>query len=191
MTVRGNVVKVVGVVAVGMVVVGCGDAESGTTPPPTSSVSVAASPTSVDAEATVWDPCSLPDSAVSGVGLNAGSKTKDVAGVDFTGWKVCAWKDTANQYSLALMSSEQTLAQSRQRTSEYTGWTEVKIGAHNALQFRPVGAANDLACYISVEVPNGSVDFHLQNRVSAKNPPETCAEATRLSTALVQYLPAN
>lgn len=89
------------------------------------------------------------------------------------------------------MSSEQTLAESRQRTSEYTGWTEVKIGTHNALQFRPVGSANDLACYISVEVPNGSVDFHLQNRVSAKNPPEPCAEATRLSTALVQYLPAN
>ncbi|MFD6215378.1 DUF3558 domain-containing protein [Nocardia salmonicida] len=177
--------------AVGLAVAGCGGGDQGTAGPQTNAVSVAASPTSVDAEAKVWDPCSLPDSAVSGAGLNVGSKSKDVAGVDFTGWKVCAWKDPGNQYSLALMSSEHTLAESRQRTTEYTGFADVAIGAHKALQFRPVGSANDLACYVSVEVPNGSVDFHLQNRVSAKNPPEPCAEATRLGTALVQYLPAN
>ncbi|MEU4649260.1 DUF3558 domain-containing protein [Nocardia fluminea] len=189
---RGAVVRVFGVVVVaGLAAVGCGDGEQGTAAPQTSGVSVAASPTSVDAEAKVWDPCSLPDSAVSGAGLNVATKSKDVAGVDFTGWKVCAWKDPANQYSLALMSSEHTLAESRQRTNDYTGFSDMKVGTHNALQFRPVGSANDLACYVSVEVTNGSVDFHLQNRVSAKNPPEPCAEATRLSEALVQHLPAN
>lgn len=192
MAVRGSAARVVGVVvAVGLTVAGCGEREQGTAAPQTSGVSVAASPTSVDVEAKVWDPCLLPDSAISGAGLNVGSKSKDVAGVDFTGWKVCAWKNPGNQYSLALMSSEHTLAESRQRATEYTGFADVTIGAHKALRFRPVGSANDLACYVSVEVPNGSVDFHLQNRVSAKNPPEPCAEATRLSTALVQYLPAN
>ncbi|MFE6924756.1 DUF3558 domain-containing protein [Nocardia sp. NPDC057663] len=191
LTVRGNVVKVVGVVAVGMVVVGCGDTGSGATSPPTSSVSVAASPTSVDAEATVWDPCSLPDSAVSGVGLNAGSKKKDVAGVDFTGWKVCSWMDSEKKYTFAVMASEHTLAESRQRTSEYTGWSDLTVGSHNALEFRPIGSANDVACYVSVEVPTGSVDFKVQNRVSAVGAAEPCGEARRLSTALVQYLPAS
>lgn len=191
MTVRGSVVKVVGVLAVGLAAVGCADSEPESGATSTSSVRVAASPSSVDAEAKVWDPCSLPDSAVSGVGLNVGSKTKDVAGVDFTGWKVCAWKDPANQYSIALMSSEHTRDESRQQTTKYTGFTDLQVGEHNALQFRPIGASSDLACYVSVEVADGSVDFHLQNRVSAKNPPEPCAEATRIANALAAYLPAN
>ncbi|NKX90176.1 DUF3558 domain-containing protein [Nocardia coubleae] len=190
MAVRRGAGMVGVVAAVGFVVAGCGSEQGAATPQP-SQVSVAASPTSVDAEAKVWDPCSLPDSAVGGVGLNVGSKKKDVAGVDFSGWKVCEWKDSANLYSLALMSSEHTLTESRNQTTKYTDFTDVTVGGRKALQFRPVGAASDLACYVSVELPDGSVDFHLQNRVSAKNPPEPCAEVTRISAALVQYLPAN
>ncbi|MEU4709584.1 DUF3558 domain-containing protein [Nocardia salmonicida] len=177
--------------AVGLAVAGCGGGDQGTAGPQTSAVSVAASPTSVDAEAKVWDPCSLPDSAVAAVGMNLGSKKKDVAGVDFTGWKVCNWTDSAKKYTFSVMSSEHTLAESRQRTSEYTGWVDLQVGSHNALEFRPIGSANDVACYISVEVPAGSVDFKVQNRISAEGASEPCGEARRLSTALVQYLPAS
>ncbi|MEV6219046.1 DUF3558 domain-containing protein [Nocardia sp. NPDC051833] len=191
MTVGGHVWKAVGIAAIGLVVAGCGDSGGGTAAPTTTAVSVAASPTSVDAEAKVWDPCSLPDSAISGVGLNASSRKKDVAGVDFTGWKVCSWTDSDKKYTFAVMASEHTLAESRQRTSEYTGWTELEIGSHKALEFRPIGSANDVACYVTVEVPNGSVDFKVQNRVSAVGAAEPCGETRRLSTALVQYLPAN
>ncbi|MGW6424996.1 DUF3558 domain-containing protein [Nocardia sp. NPDC055053] len=180
--------KVVGVVAVGMVVVGCGDAESGTTPPPTNSVSVAASPTSVDAEAKVWDPCSLPDSAVSGVGLNAGSKKSDVAGVDFTGWKTCSWQDSAKQYTFSILSSEHALAESRART-DFTDFTETTVGSHKALQLRTTGSTYDLGCTVAVEIPNGSVLFRLLNRVSASAPPAPCPEARRLTDSLAQHLP--
>ncbi|MFD6400289.1 DUF3558 domain-containing protein [Nocardia sp. NPDC060249] len=192
MAVRGRVAGVFGVaVGVGLAVVGCGNGEPGTAAPQTSGASVAASPTSVDAEAKVWDPCSLPDSAVAAVGMNVGSKKKDVAGVDFTGWKVCNWTDSAKKYTFSVMSSSHTLAESRQRTSEYTGWTDLQVGSRNALEFRPIGSANDVACYVSVEVPAGSVDFKVQNRVSAEGVGEPCGEALRLSTALVQYLPAS
>ncbi|MGM7644453.1 DUF3558 domain-containing protein [Nocardia sp. JW2] len=190
MAVRRGTGMVGVVAAVGFVVAGCGSEQGAATPQP-SQVSVAASPTSVDAEAKVWDPCSLPDSAVGGVGLNVGSKKKDVAGVDFSGWKVCSWSDSAKQYTFSVMSSEHTLTESRQRTDEYTGWTELQVGAHQALEFRPIGSANDVACYVSVEVPNGSVDFKVQNRVSAVGAPEPCGEARRLSTALVDYLPSS
>ncbi|MGW5438471.1 DUF3558 domain-containing protein [Nocardia asteroides] len=188
MTVRGSVVKVVGVLAVGLAAVGCADSEPGSGATSTTSVSVAASPSSVDAEAKVWDPCSLPDSAVSGVGLNAGSKQKDVAGVDFTGWKVCSWQDPNKQYSLAVLSSEHTLAESRAR-SDFSEWQTLSVGSHAALEFRQSGASHDLSCFVAVEVPDGSVMFRFQNRVSADNPVPPCPEARRLSTDLVQYLP--
>lgn len=188
LTVRGSVVKVVGVVAVGMGVVGCGDTGGGTAPSPTSSVSVAASPTSVDAEAKVWDPCSLPDSAVTGVGLNADSKKKDVAGVDFTGWKTCSWQDSAKQYTFSILSSEHTLAESRART-DFTDFTETTVGSHKALQLRTTGSTYDLGCTVAVEVPNGSVLFRLLNRVSASAPPAPCPEVRRLTDSLAQHLP--
>ncbi|MFD6452665.1 DUF3558 domain-containing protein [Nocardia sp. NPDC060220] len=189
MAVRGAAARVFGVVAVaGLAVVGCGDGEQGTATPQTSGVSVAASPTSVDAEAKVWDPCSLPDSAVSDVGLNVQSKKKDVAGVDFTGWKVCSWMDPGKQFSLAVMSSEHTLAESRART-DFSDWNSLTVGSRDALEFRQAGASHDLSCFVAVEVPAGSVMFRFQNRVSADNPLPPCPEARRLSAGLARYLP--
>ncbi|MFD5177292.1 DUF3558 domain-containing protein [Nocardia sp. NPDC058379] len=190
MTVGGHVGKAVGIAAIGLVVAGCGDSEGGTAAPTTTAVSVAASPTSVDAEAKVWDPCSLPDSAISGVGLNAGSKKSDVAGVDFTGWKTCSWQDSAKQYTFSILSSEHTLAESRART-DFTDFTETTVGSRNALQLRTTGSTHDLGCTIAVEVPNGSVLFRLLNRVSASSPPAPCAEVRRLTDNLAQSLPSS
>lgn len=190
MTVGGHGWKAVGIAALGLVVAGCGGGESGTAAPTTSGVSVAASPTSVDAEAKVWDPCSLPDSAISGAGLNVGSKKKDVAGVDFTGWKTCSWQDSAKQYTFSILSSEHALAESRART-DFTDFTETTVGAHNALQLRTTGSTHDLGCTIAVEVANGSVLFRLLNRVSASSPPAPCPEVRRLTDSLAQTLPSN
>ncbi|MEU4321300.1 DUF3558 domain-containing protein [Nocardia fluminea] len=186
---RGAVVRVFGVVVVaGLAAVGCGDGEQGTAAPQTSGVSVAASPTSVDAEAKVWDPCSLPDSAVSGVGLNVGSRKNEVAGVDFTGWKTCSWQDSAKQYTFSVLSSQHALAESRART-DFTDFTETTVGSHKALQLRTTGSTHDLGCTVAVEVPNGSVLFRLLNRVSASSPPAPCQEVRRLTDSLAQYLP--
>ncbi|MFD3510304.1 DUF3558 domain-containing protein [Nocardia sp. NPDC058666] len=191
MAVRGSAARMVGVVvAVGLAVAGCGGGEKGTAAAPTSVVSVAASPTSVDPEAKVWDPCSVPDSAVSGVGLNVGSRKNEVAGVDFTGWKTCTWQDSAKQYSFSMLSSEHTLAESRART-DFTDFTETTVGSHTALQLRPTGATYDLSCAVVVEVPNGSVMFSLLNRVSASSPPAPCPEVRSLTDSFAQYLPAN
>ncbi|WP_084473085.1 DUF3558 domain-containing protein [Nocardia alba] len=190
MAVRSAVVKVFGVAVVaGVTVVGCGDGEQGTaTPQTTSGVSVAASPTSVDAEAKVWDPCSLPDSAVSGAGLNVGSRKNEVAGVDFTGWKTCSWQDSAKQFTFSVLSSEHTLAESRART-DFTDFTETTVASHKALQLRTTGSTHDLGCTVAVEVPNGSVLFRLLNRVSASAPPAPCPEVRRLTDSLARYLP--
>ncbi|WP_228537725.1 DUF3558 domain-containing protein [Nocardia sp. XZ_19_231] len=174
--------------AVGLAVVGCGGGEQGTAGPQTSAVSVAASPTSVDAEAKVWDPCSLPDSAISGTGLNVGSRKSEVAGVDFTGWKTCSWQDSAKQYTFSVLSSEHTLAESRART-DFTDFTETTVGSHKALQLRTTGSTYELGCTVAVEVPNGSVLFRLLNRVSASSPPAPCPEVRGLTDSLAQYLP--
>ncbi|WP_367620158.1 DUF3558 domain-containing protein [Nocardia sp. PE-7] len=189
MAVRGSAVRMFGMLgAVGLAVTGCGGGDQGTAGPQTSAVSVAASPTSVDAEAKVWDPCSLPDSAVSGAGLNVGSRKNEVAGVDFTGWKTCSWQDSAKQYTFSVLSSEHTLAESRART-DFTDFAETTVGSHKALQLRTTGSTYELGCTVAVEVPNGSVLFRLLNRVSASSPPAPCPEVRELTDSLARYLP--
>ncbi|MFC6013302.1 DUF3558 domain-containing protein [Nocardia lasii] len=190
MTVLGCGVRVFGLALAGSVVVGCGGGERASGVPQTSVVSVAASPTSVDAEAKVWDPCSLPDSAIGELGLNVGSRKKEVAGVDFSGWKTCSWQDSAKQYTFSVLSSEHTLAESRSRT-DFTDFSDTTVGSHTALQLRTTGATHDQGCTLAVEVPDGSVLFRLLNRVSASSPPPPCAEVRRLTDSLAVFLPAD
>ncbi|MGS2806056.1 DUF3558 domain-containing protein [Nocardia sp. MW-W600-9] len=173
-------------VVVGALVSGCNDAEPVQTAPP--ATTTAATSTSVDPSAGLWDPCTLPDSALSAAGLNTSTKEKDVAGVAFEGWKVCAWQDGKKTYTFTAASGKHTLDEARSRT-DYTGYVDTTVGSFKALQSRPVGASNDLACYLSIEVSGGMVDFSVGNRVSAKNPGDPCAEVRRLSEAFVSYLP--
>ncbi|MFI5501272.1 DUF3558 domain-containing protein [Nocardia asteroides] len=180
-----TVVPVLAVV-VGGVIAGCGDTEPVTTQP--SSTTAAAAPTSVDPAAGLWDPCTLPDSALSAAGLNTSTKEKDVAGVAFEGWKLCKWQDARKTYTFTAASGNHTLDEARNRT-DYTGHVDTTVGSYKALQSRPVGAANDLACYLTIEVSGGIVDFSVGNRVSAKNAGDPCAEVHRLSEAFLSYLP--
>ncbi|GAD86816.1 DUF3558 domain-containing protein [Nocardia asteroides] len=177
------------VLAVTMVGVagGCSDPEPVQTAPTSSGTTVAT--TSADPSAGLWDPCTLPDSAISAAGLNTSTKEKDVAGVAFEGWKVCGWQDSGKTYTLTAASTTHTLADARART-DYTSFAETTLGTHRALVSRPIGASHDLACYFSIEVGTGLVEFDVQNRASVKTAGDPCAEVQRLSEAFEPYLPS-
>ncbi|WP_433758347.1 DUF3558 domain-containing protein [Nocardia sp. CA-135398] len=172
---------------------GCNN-DSGDSAPTPSSTKVSASTTSAattskDPEAAIWNPCDIPDSAISALGLNAASKDTTVAGVDFTGWKTCSWVSQAKTYNLGILSSDHTLDESRQRT-DYVDYSSTTVGSHRALQFRKPGATYNLNCWLAIEVPHGIVDFNVMNRYGASGAGDPCLEVGRLSSALVEYLPA-
>lgn len=176
-----------------LLLAGCnGDSTDGkpTAAAMSASKTTAAATTSADPEAAIWDPCTIPDSAISALGLNASTKEKTVAGVDFTGWKVCSWQSEPKAYNLGILSSEHTLEETRQRT-DYAEFTSLTVGSRPALQFRQPGAMHDLTCWLAVEVPNGMVEFNVINRygTSGAKAGEPCAETRRLSEALAEYLP--
>ncbi|MBC7301567.1 MAG: DUF3558 domain-containing protein [Nocardia sp.] len=173
--------------AIGVLVGGCNDAEPATTAQPTTTSPAVT--TSTESDANLWDPCELPESALSAAGINTSTKERDVAGVDFEDWKVCGWQDAEKTYSFTAASTAYTLADAKARTDDYTDFTDTTIGPYKAVQYRPVGASSDLACYIDIEVASGMIDFSVGNRVSAKNPSEPCGEVRRIIEALVPYLP--
>ncbi|WP_433681610.1 DUF3558 domain-containing protein [Nocardia sp. CA-119907] len=176
-----------------LLLAGCnGDSTEGKPTAATTSASktTAAATTSADPEAAIWDPCTIPDSAISALGLNTSTKENKVAGVDATGWKVCSWQSEPKAYTLGVLSSDHTLEESKQRT-DYTDYTSTTVGSRRALQYRNVGSSHDLGCWLSVEVPHGIVDFSVLNRYgkTGASAGEPCAQVRHLSEALAQYLP--
>ncbi len=175
------------VAVVGVLVGGCGGDEPGETAQP-GTTAVTAPTSSADPDAGLWDPCTLPDSALSAAGINPATKKQDVAGVDFEGWKVCGWKDAANTYNFSAASTTHSLSEARSR-SDYTDFVDTTVGGRKALQSRPAGSAHDLTCYISIEVGGGVVEFDVANRASVKTAGDPCAEVRRLAEAFVPFVP--
>ncbi|MEU5406071.1 DUF3558 domain-containing protein [Nocardia asteroides] len=168
---------------------GCSDPEPVQTAP-TSSETTAAT-MSVDPAARLWDPCTLPDSALAAAGINTATKEKDVAGVAFEGWKVCGWRDTAKTYSFTVYASEHSIDEVRARTDR-TEFSPVRVGSYNGLQYRPAGSSRDSECFISVAVGRQMIDFSVLNRHSARRvAKDACQETHRLAEALVQNVPAS
>ncbi|MDE1670164.1 DUF3558 domain-containing protein [Nocardia gipuzkoensis] len=175
-----------------LVVVGCGDSTD--SPSATTTTAVAAPSSSAsksaDPDAALWDPCTLPDSAISGAGLNQATKEKDVAGVDFTGWKVCGWQASARWYDLGVLSGAFALDEVRQRQDKES-FTPLTVGSHRALQYLDVGDSKRLKCSVAVENAHGTVIFKVTTRYSIGKQGEPCQEAGRHADDLVRYLPTN
>jgi hypothetical protein len=169
---------------------GCGDSADGT---PTASGMAGASTTAAatkpaDPDAALWNPCDLPDSAMTATGLNPATKEKDVAGVDFTGWKVCAWRATSRWYDLTVLSGTPSLDEVRRR-SDFEKFTPRTVGSHQAVEFLDVNDRDRLKCTIAVGVSYGSVMFRVFTRYEIGKQGDPCAEARRHVEDLAKYLP--
>ncbi|MEU1993216.1 DUF3558 domain-containing protein [Nocardia gamkensis] len=177
-------------VGVTLVAVGCNDATDTPTPTATTTVAAASTSKSGNPDAALWDPCTLPESAISGTGLNQATREKDVAGVDFTGWKVCGWQAAARWYDLGVLSGAFALDEVRQRQDK-EAFTPLTVGSHRALQYLDVGDSKRLKCSVAVENAHGTVIFKVTTRYSLGKQGEPCQEAGRHADDLVRYLPAN
>ncbi|MEU2040981.1 DUF3558 domain-containing protein [Nocardia niwae] len=175
-----------------LVAVGCDDATDKATPTANTTVAAASTSTSKSGgpDAALWDPCTLPESAISGTGLNQATREKDVAGVDFTGWKVCGWQAASRWYDLGVLSGAFALDEVRQRQDKES-FTPLTVGSHRALQYLDVGDSKRLKCSVAVENAHGTVIFKVTTRYSVGKQGEPCQEADRHADDLVRYLPAN
>lgn len=190
----GHMPKTLGVItlvaAAGLALTGC--TKSTTSPTADAQTTTASATASTTDSATAkWDPCTIPDSAISVLGLDTATKSNQVAGTEFPGWNVCSWRSASKTYDFTVFSSGHSLAEIKQRTDRQD-FTPTTVGSHAALQYRPVGASHDDVCYISAEIPGGMADFSVQERYGiAPAGADPCSEVKRLIDALGQYLPGS
>ncbi|MFE7746237.1 DUF3558 domain-containing protein [Nocardia sp. NPDC057455] len=179
--------------AVGAMValVGCGNT-TGDTPHSTSAAvaTTSAATRSADPDAALWNPCDLPEAAISGTGLDPASEGKDAAGVDFTGWKVCGWRAISRWYDLTVFSGTPTLRDVQKRR-DFESFTPQAVGTRNGIQFLDVGDTKQLKCSIAVEVAQGTVLFRVVTRYSVGKQGDPCEAVRRHTSDLAQYLPRN
>lgn len=167
---------------------GCGTSVEGS-PNATTTPNGTSAPTKpAGADAALWNPCDLPDSAISATRLDPSTKKTDIAGVHIDGWKVCSWRSLAKWYTLGILSGTPNLDDVQRRT-DYETFTPLTIGTHRAVQYLFVGDTTRDKCAIAVEVPQGSVIFQLQARYGDDKQGEPCAEDRRHVDDLAKYLP--
>lgn len=179
-------------VGAAVVLIGCGNSNNGT---PTASSTTATSTTSpaktsAKPDAALWDPCALRDDAISGTGLDPATKDKNVAGVQFPGWKVCSWRANARWYDLSIMSGTPTLQDIQKRT-DYAEFTPQSVGSRRAIQFVDGTDPQRLGCYLAVELKQGSVMFKVFTRYSIGKQGDPCQEVRRHTEDLARDLPAS
>ncbi|MFI6998980.1 DUF3558 domain-containing protein [Nocardia sp. NPDC050175] len=200
MTSRGNKLRGIAlVVGVVLVLAGCQKTTDG--PPTETGVASATGATSSsvkpsgskDPDAAIWDPCTaLPDDALRAGDLSPDTRSKDVAGIDPTGWKVCSWRSSARWYTLAVLSGDPTLQQVQGR-QDFESFTPLTIGGRSALRYLFVGDEKRLDCGVAVEVPqgkaNGTVAFLVTTRYSVGKLGDPCEQAIKHANDFAKYLP--
>ncbi|MGS2805978.1 DUF3558 domain-containing protein [Nocardia sp. MW-W600-9] len=165
---------------------GCNNADPTTTTQPSTT---AALTTSADSDAVLWDPCSLPDAALTDAGLNTATQQTDIGGVKFEGWKICSWTDVNKTYTFGILTSAHTLGEIRQRT-DYGDFTDTQVDGKTALQYRWAGSRRDFSCKIAVEAPSGTIDFDILVRHSSRDTAaDPCVEVRRLADELIDEIP--
>ncbi|WP_169813475.1 DUF3558 domain-containing protein [Nocardia vaccinii] len=176
------------VAAAGLTLAGCGKSTSGSPTAgaqTTASESVAA--TSVSA-ASQWDPCTIPETTISGLGLDTTTKSNQISGTTIDGWKVCGWKSADKTYGFEIFTSGHSLDELKQRT-DYTDFTPMAVDKRQALQYRAAGGNHDLDCSISAQIPGGTVDFEVLDNYGVSGTSDPCTHVRHLADGLAQYLP--
>jgi hypothetical protein len=168
------VVVVAGLCAV-LVVAGCSKSQPG---------SSQASATTLS-EGQLWDPCSLPDSAISAAGADPGSKDTNTFGAPQPGWKGCAW--SAGHYFLNVLVSVHTVDQVR-ASPLFHDVRDVNISGRRAVSYYLQSSPPD-NCIISIPTSKGLVEVDAAQSAGDPSAGDYCAIAMRSEQVLDAYLP--
>ncbi len=175
------------------VLAACSSGESGTA----TTVASNTAPATATAQATTstqvaaWNPCDIPDSDVSAVGLNPSTKQANgPGGVKFPGVDVCSWLgQKANWYQLNIYSDHShTYDEVVHNTTLYKDPEPVTVDGRPGTQLVSATSEND--CTIAINAKSNPVQFQISSKLGAKQPGDACTEVTQVAAVLVKNIPS-
>jgi hypothetical protein len=174
---RESVLGLAGAVAIVALMAGCGSNTGGSAVATSSGHDAVASTTAADS---LWDPCTVPDSAIQAIGLDISSKKPN----DGDGYLICGWD--SSDYALSLYSLQKSLDEVKNNHNLYTGSQPVTVGGRAAVQLLVKSATPE--CDIAVAVPVGVVLFGVQSWSLTDNTPP-CDKAEQMASSLEPHIP--
>ena len=135
----------------------------------------------------VWDACSLSESALSAAGVDTSSKTR-VADAGNPAARVCKWQSADQSYELVVTASDKAL-DDQLASGKYNDVRRTQYYGRDAVVFRAVQDTNKLGCYTGTPATFGSIVLTVRNAHVQTGEGEPCAEANRLGAALLRSLP--
>ncbi|MFE3289428.1 DUF3558 domain-containing protein [Rhodococcus sp. NPDC059234] len=169
---------VIGVVGAGLLLAGCG---SGETDGKADAAGAAGEP--------VFSPCDdIPDDAVTAIGVDPATQSRDILGVKQPGWNICGW--SGQRYSVSVFATNYKLQDVRSN-SKNEEFADVVLGGRVGVQYRDVADSSRENCDVAVESGGGavlvSVGFHVLTK--PRDAQEPCDVAVQTARTLLPVIP--
>ncbi|MCM6774333.1 DUF3558 domain-containing protein [Nocardia sp. CDC159] len=145
------------------------------------------SATTASAAASVWDACSLSESALSAAGLDTASKTR-VRDSGNAANRVCKWQSADQSYELVISASD-SLLDDQLASGRYIDVRRTQYYGRDLAVYRAAQDTDKLGCYVGTPAAFGSIVFTVRNDRPRSGEAEPCAVANRLGAALFRSLP--
>ncbi|WP_193615598.1 DUF3558 domain-containing protein [Nocardia sp. 852002-51101_SCH5132738] len=146
----------------------------------------AATSTTSDAAAAVWDPCTgIPDGALTAAQVDPSTKQSGIAGVHQSGWEICAWKGA--KYAISVYSTAKHSPGEIANKGGNINQQPVTMAGRQGTQFGEQGA--DRNCDVVFQTAQGSVQIQVVGRLSDDVPIDPCPTLAKIGNAIVPSIP--
>jgi hypothetical protein len=131
----------------------------------------------------LWDPCSLPDSAVAATGVKADTKNTNPLGSKSTGWKACSWNNDA--YFLDVDSTTHTLDEVRSN-KKFQNLHNVDVPGREAVSYTEGSWGS---CGVDFPTSKGLVELIVRPAGSSSSAGDACAISLSAANSLNNLIP--
>ncbi|MFE3546007.1 DUF3558 domain-containing protein [Nocardia sp. NPDC059177] len=134
----------------------------------------------------LFDPCSVPESALIAAGLDPASKDDNLFSVPRAEWKGCGWR--ADGYFINFMSTVYTMDEIR-GNDRYHDFKEISVSGRSALQFYIGREQPPVECEIAIDTAQGRALINASMFVDDKSATDPCPLAIDAAPHFMKFIP--
>ncbi|MFJ9364427.1 DUF3558 family protein [Nocardia sp. NPDC101769] len=157
------------------------------TPAPATTAAGSPSTTTASATSTVWDACSLSESALAAAGLDTATKER-VSDATFPAWRSCKWQSADRTFELFVTAYDRPL-EVQLEPARYQDVRRTEYYGRQVIQYRAAQDTHKQGCYVGTPAAFGSIEFLVHNTRVQTDVGDPCADANRVGAALFRSLP--
>ena len=148
--------------------------------------SVDGSPAAASLGGAQFDPCTIPDEAISAAGADPGTKEAGIFGVDLKDWNVCSWD--SSWYFLSILSTDHTFNEIKENPQSLD-FKSVDIGRRDAVSYLDISDTAKDVCDVAFPSSQGVIVIRISTKGTAERMEDPCAVAVRAGVSLGAALP--